>query len=182
MPSQTNYDPIKAGCSDGSGDYVHDKACLRAVQSRYRVDKKVVGDPERTIFVGRLNPLTSEATVRDYFNRFGDVKRCRLVKDIVTGMSRRYAFIEYKHCFSAKQAAECGHHAIIDSREIIVEMEFERLVSGWKPRRLGGGLGGSKKSGQLRFGGKETPFKRPAESASRSARHRPYLGKQLRRR
>lgn len=49
---------------------------------------------------------------------------------------------------------------IIDGREIIVEYELERRVSGWKPRRFGGGLGGFKESGQLRFGGRAKPFAR----------------------
>ncbi|KAF1789687.1 hypothetical protein GQ600_13274 [Phytophthora cactorum] len=36
-------------------------------------------------------------------------------------------------------------------------------MKGWKPRRLGGGLGGKKESGQLRFGGRDRPFKPPLE-------------------
>ncbi|KAG6382513.1 hypothetical protein SASPL_108424 [Salvia splendens] len=34
-------------------------------------------------------------------------------------------------------------------------------MPGWIPRRLGGGLGGKKESGQLRFGGRERPFRAP---------------------
>ncbi|CAI5727804.1 unnamed protein product [Peronospora destructor] len=36
-----------------------------------------------------------------------------------------------------------------------------RVMKSWKPRPLGGGLGRTKKSGQLRFGGKDWPFKPP---------------------
>lgn len=36
-----------------------------------------------------------------------------------------------------------------------------RLLKGWKPRRLGGGFAGKKESGQLRFGGRDRPFKKP---------------------
>lgn len=35
------------------------------------------------------------------------------------------------------------------------------MLKGWKPRRLGGGFGGKKESGQLRFGGRDRPFKKP---------------------
>jgi len=35
------------------------------------------------------------------------------------------------------------------------------LLPGWIPRRLGGGFGGKKESGQLRFGGKDRPFRKP---------------------
>lgn len=65
----------------------------------------------------------------------------------------------------------------IDNTQVFVDMECERTLPGWKPRRLGlfhsikvhttwilmlgGGLGGKKESGQLRFGGKDRPFRKP---------------------
>ena len=65
----------------------------------------------------------------------------------------------------------------IDNSQVFVDMECERTLPGWKPRRLGllhsikihttwmlmlgGGLGGKKESGQLRFGGKDRPFRKP---------------------
>eukprot|EP01130_Rhizamoeba_saxonica_P010517 TRINITY_DN430_c0_g1_i2.p1 TRINITY_DN430_c0_g1~~TRINITY_DN430_c0_g1_i2.p1 ORF type:complete len:111 (+),score=23.06 TRINITY_DN430_c0_g1_i2:435-767(+) len=51
--------------------------------------------------------------------------------------------------------------AIVDNVSIKVDFERERLNKGWIPRRLGGGLGGNKKSGQLRFGGRYRPFRKP---------------------
>lgn len=53
------------------------------------------------------------------------------------------------------------NHRHIDDSEIIVDYEHERMLKGWKPRRLGGGFGGRKESGQLRFGGRARPFKKP---------------------
>lgn len=49
----------------------------------------------------------------------------------------------------------------IDDSEIIVDNEHERRMDGWKPRRLGGGFGGKKESGQLRFGCHARPFQKP---------------------
>jgi len=43
----------------------------------------------------------------------------------------------------------------------LVELECERTLSGWVPRRLGGGFGGRKEAGQLRFGGHDRPFRKP---------------------
>ena len=40
---------------------------------------------------------------------------------------------------------------MIDGRKIFVDWERSRGQEGWVPRRLGGGLGGKKKSRQLRF-------------------------------
>lgn len=60
------------------------------------------------------------------------------------------------------------HKEYIDGSEIIVEREAERLLPGWKPRRLGGGLGGRKESGQLRFGCRDRPFRKPITVAQKN--------------
>lgn len=60
-----------------------------------------------------------------------------------------------------RHAYEEAHHSIIDDSEIIVDYNRQQLMPGWIPRRLGGGLGGKKESGQLRFGGRERPFRAP---------------------
>ena len=39
----------------------------------------------------------------------------------------------------------------VDCRRVLVDWERSRTQEGWIPRRLGGGLGGKKKSRQLRF-------------------------------
>lgn len=52
----------------------------------------------------------------------------------------------------------------IDDCEIIVDYEHERRLDGWKPRRLGGGFGGKKESGQLRFGCRARPFRKPYDN------------------
>lgn len=49
----------------------------------------------------------------------------------------------------------------IDDRQILTDYERGRVMEGWVPRRLGGGFGGRKESGQLRFGARDRPFKRP---------------------
>lgn len=85
----------------------------------------------------------------------------RLVRDFVTGISKQYAFIEYDSSSSAQDAIHDMDQRYIDETEIIVDFEHERRLKGWKPRRLGGGFGGQKESGQLRFGCRARPFQRP---------------------
>jgi U11/U12 small nuclear ribonucleoprotein SNRNP35 len=104
---------------------------------------------------------TAEETIKEKFAKFGKIRKCTLVRDLITGRSKCYAFVEYKHRSDCREAFERGHHMVIDEARIIVEKELERTLDGWKPRRLGGGFGGKKESGQLRFGGRERPFKRP---------------------
>lgn len=84
--------------------------------------------------------------------------------DIVTGISKQYAFIEYESSLSAKDAVHEMNQRRIDDSEIIVDFEHERRLKDWKPRRLGGGFGGRKESGQLRFGCRARPFQKPFDS------------------
>ncbi|KAI9140638.1 hypothetical protein BKA69DRAFT_1079004 [Paraphysoderma sedebokerense] len=80
---------------------------------------------------------------------------------IVTGEPKGYGFIEFSEetaCISAYQRA---NRALLGSKTILVDYERSRCMKGWVPRRLGGGLSGRKESGQLRFGGRDKPFKRP---------------------
>ena len=49
----------------------------------------------------------------------------------------------------------------LDDKQLLVELECERTLTGWVPRRLGGGFGGRKEAGQLRFGGLDRPFRKP---------------------
>lgn len=155
------YDPIKNGSIDGTDTEPHDKAIIRAINSTYRPNKHVKGRPECTIFVSRLNYSTTKDTIQEVFSKFGKIRRFRLVKDIVTGMPKGYGFIEYEN-ESGAEAAYCeANKMTIDGRVIFVDFECERLLKGWKPRRLGGGFGGKKESGQLRFGGRGKPFIKP---------------------
>lgn len=155
------YDPIKIGSIDGTDTEAHDKGIIRAINNSYRPNKHVKGRPECTIFVSRLNFNTTKETIQEVFSKYGRIRRFRLVKDIVTGMPKGYGFIEYEN-ESGAEAAYCGaHKSNIDGRVVFVDFECERLLKGWKPRRLGGGFGGRKESGQLRFGGRDKPFKKP---------------------
>ncbi|XP_051539878.1 U11/U12 small nuclear ribonucleoprotein 35 kDa protein-like isoform X2 [Myxocyprinus asiaticus] len=160
------YDPLKAGSIDGTDVEPHDKAVWRAMLARYRTNKGVTGDPHLTLFIARLNPQTSEEKLQEVFSKFGDIRRVRLVRDIVTGFSKRYAFIEYKEERSVNRAWRDASKLVVDQYELFVDFEQERTLQGWIPRRLGGGQGGKKESGQLRFGGRDRPFRKPINLTS----------------
>lgn len=80
---------------------------------------------------------------------------------IVTGTSQGYAFITFKHRYEARDAYEKGHRTVLDEHVLLVDYERSRMMKGWVPRRLGGGYSGNKESGQLRFGGRDKPFRWP---------------------
>ncbi|XP_037047999.1 U11/U12 small nuclear ribonucleoprotein 35 kDa protein-like [Bradysia coprophila] len=157
------YDPIKVGSIDGTDTEPHDRAIIRALKSTYKPNERVVGEPRHTVFVGRLHDKTDEDKLKHKFRKCGKVRRCRVVRDIITGASKCYGFIEFESRSEAREAVSTMNKAIIHDCEIIVDYECERTLKGWKPRRLGGGFGGKKESGQLRFGGRVRPFQRPFE-------------------
>ncbi|XP_065868157.1 U11/U12 small nuclear ribonucleoprotein 35 kDa protein [Euphorbia lathyris] len=164
------YHPIQAGSIDGTDVLPHDSGVYRAylcsTAGLYDPfgDPKVIGEPYCTVFVGRLSHSTTEHTLRKAMSKYGKVKNLRLVRDIVTGASRGYGFVEYETEREMRRAYRDGHHSFIDDSEIIVDYNRQQLMPGWIPRRLGGGLGGRKESGQLRFGGRERPFRAPLQS------------------
>ncbi|KAH9499225.1 small nuclear ribonucleoprotein 35kDa (U11 U12) [Bulinus truncatus] len=155
------YDPLKAGSIDGTDEYPHDKGIARAMVSTYRPNKYVKGDPDSTVFIGRISPNTTVESIKKTMKQFGTVLQTRIVKDIITGYSKCYAFVEFSDSYQARNAARSGNKILIDDFEVLVELEKERTLKNWIPRRLGGGLGGKRESGQLRFGGKDRPFRRP---------------------
>ena len=155
------YDPLKCGSIDGTDTIPHDHGVVRAMAAKYKPNKNVRGDPKCTVFVGRLNHETTQDTLHEYFSKFGKVKNCRLVRNLVTGASKGYGFIEYFEEKHAERAKRDGDQRMFDGKEILVTSEVERTLKGWIPRRLGGGFGGKKEAGQLRFGGKDRPFRKP---------------------
>ncbi|XP_077402536.1 U11/U12 small nuclear ribonucleoprotein 35 kDa protein [Vanacampus margaritifer] len=161
------YDPLKAGSIDGTDVEPHDRAVWRGMCARYKPNKSVVGDPLLTLFVARLNPMTTEEKLHQVFSKFGEIKRVRLVRDVVTGFSKRYAFVEYKEERAVVRARRDANKLVVDQQELFVDFELERTLKGWIPRRLGGGLGGKKESGQLRFGGRDRPFRKPINLSAR---------------
>lgn len=79
----------------------------------------------------------------------------------MTGISEGYGFVTFEHRHDACKAYDRGHKAIIDDHVVLVDYERARVMKGWIPRRLGGGFGGRKESGQLRFGARAKPFRWP---------------------
>ncbi|KAK3414540.1 hypothetical protein EUGRSUZ_H00408, partial [Eucalyptus grandis] len=118
-----SYHPIQAGSIDGTDVLPHDNAvyhahlCSSAGLYDPFGDPKAVGDLYRTLFVGRLSHFTSEDTLRKAMSKYGHVKNLRLVRHIVTGASRGYAFVEYETEREMRRAYKvlllCSRHVIV---------------------------------------------------------------------
>ena len=102
-------------------------------------------DPYKTLFVGRLSYDVDESKLRREFEQWGPVKSVRVVEDVETGKPRGYAFIEYNRESDMKTAYKQADGRRIENKRVVVDAERGRTVPDWKPRRLGGGLGRTRK-------------------------------------
>ncbi|XP_045614500.2 U11/U12 small nuclear ribonucleoprotein 35 kDa protein [Procambarus clarkii] len=154
------YDPLAAGSIDGTDTEPHDRAVWRAMNAHY-VPPDTQSKPEHTLFVGRLPRSLREEQLSEKFSRFGALQSVHLIRDIVTGQSRGYGFVEFRRECDAACAFRESNGFEIDGRQIIVDWEVGHKMKGWIPRRLGGGWGGRKEAGQLRFGCRDRLWRKP---------------------
>ncbi|KAI3859630.1 hypothetical protein MKW92_034066 [Papaver armeniacum] len=89
--------------------------------------------------------LSHLTTKIHFISWYARIKSLRLVRDIVTGASWGYAFVGYEN-----------------------DREMRRSYE------VRGGLGGMKGSGQLRFGGRERPFRAPLRRMNSVDREEEY--------
>ncbi|KAG0231209.1 hypothetical protein BGW41_002237 [Actinomortierella wolfii] len=106
-------------------------------------DPKVGGDPYKTLFISRLNYQVTEKELRREFEMYGPIENIRVVRG-PDEKSRGYAFIEYEREKDMKAAYKDADGIKILGRRVVVDVERGRTVKGWKPKRLGGGLGGTR--------------------------------------
>ncbi|KAL5398301.1 hypothetical protein PMIN02_001605 [Paraphaeosphaeria minitans] len=112
-------------------------------------DPKVQGDAFKTLFVSRLNYSTTEEDLEREFGRYGPIERIRIIENVkaapdasIKKRKRGYAFIVYEREKDMKAAYKETDGMRIKDRKVTVDVERGRTVSGWRPRRFGGGLGG----------------------------------------
>ena len=71
------------------------------------------------------------------FQKYGEIVKVKIIRDIVTGFSKCYGFVEFEKEKCALRARQDAHEDVIDERVVFVDWEFSRSLSGWVPRRLG---------------------------------------------
>ena len=65
------------------------------------------------------------------------MKKVTVVRDILTGHSKRYGFLEFKDPNECKRVRRKEHKALLKRREILVNFECHLSLPGWIPRRPG---------------------------------------------
>lgn len=73
------------------------------------------------IFVAKLNYSTSEDTLREAFEEFGDVKSVKIIMDRDTGRSKGFGFVEMHNNEDGVEAIQELNDCEIDGRRIAVK-------------------------------------------------------------
>jgi RNA recognition motif-containing protein len=78
------------------------------------------------IFVARLNYDTSEDSLREAFEQYGDVDSVKIIMDKFTGRSKGFGFVEMPNDEEALQTIEALDNTELDGRNIVVKKARER--------------------------------------------------------
>ena len=98
----------------------------------------------RKLFIGGLAWATTDAALREAFERFGDVTEAKVITDRDTGRSRGFGFVTFANDDQADQAKTELDGSELDGRTIRVDHAMERGGGG----RGGGGRGGGGRGGR----------------------------------
>ncbi|XP_026052645.1 heterogeneous nuclear ribonucleoprotein A/B-like [Carassius auratus] len=119
-------------------------------QKEHRLDGRQI-DPKRAmaikkelvkkIFVGGLNPETTEEKVREYFGAFGEIETIELPMDTKTNKRRGFVFITFKEESAIKQILEKKYHNVCGSK---CEIKIAQPKEIYQQQQYGarGGFGG----------------------------------------
>ncbi len=100
----------------------------------------------RKLFVGNLSYNTTEESLEGLFTQVGAVDSVRVMRDMATGRSRGFGFVEMQSEDDAKTAIDRFNDTDLDGRRIAVN------VAQPKPAGAGAG-GGGNRGGGGGFGG-----------------------------
>ncbi|MBM4291017.1 MAG: RNA-binding protein, partial [Deltaproteobacteria bacterium] len=113
----------------------------------------------KKIFVGGLSWGTTDQSLREAFEQFGEVADARVIKDRDTGRSRGFGFVTFEDEASVAEAIEKMNDSTLDGRTIRVSEAEERQGGAGgggaprPPRREGGYGGGGYGGGGGGYGG-----------------------------
>lgn len=130
-------------------------------------------DAYKTLFIGRLAHEVTQPGLMREMEAYGPVKSAKLVFEKKTGKPRGYGFVEFEHERDMNAAFKNADGKKVEGRRIVVDVERGRTVKSWRPRSLGGGLGGTRRGGpseNIKYSGREDPKRDSDERESGSSR------------
>ena len=115
-------------------------AGTEATRTRGR-EKRVL--MSRKLFVGNLSYNTTEDSLEGLFTQVGPVDSVRVMRDMATGRSRGFGFVEMQSEDDARNAIDRLNNTDLDGRRIAVNVA--------QPKPAGAGAGGG--GGRGNYGG-----------------------------
>lgn len=100
------------------------------------------------LFVGNLNPETTEQSLQKIFSEFGEIVSLKIIKDNETGLSKGFGFVEMADKYHAFDAIDNIDMTYFEGQIISVKEAKPKAGPGG-PQRGGNRFGG----GGNRFGG-----------------------------
>ena len=108
----------------------------------------------KKLFVGGLAWGTTDAGLREAFERFGEVTDAKVIQDRETGRSRGFGFVSYANNADADTAIKEMDGAMVVGRAVRVNEAQDRPRGSGGPGGGGGGFGGGRSFGGGGFGGR----------------------------
>ena len=99
------------------------------------------------IYVGSLSYNVTEEDLKQAFEPFGEVESVRIIKDMYTGRSKGFGFVEMPAKSEAQSAIESLNGKELKGRTVTVNEARPRSEG----RRGGRGAGGGRQGGGRRF-------------------------------
>jgi len=110
-------------------------------------------DPDKRVFVGKLDYNATKHDLEDAFSKFGNVEQVHIVLDRETERSRGFAFVTFSTTREASDAVDRGNDMEICGRNVVVALSKPRGSGGGGGRGGGGGYRGSGGGGYRGSGG-----------------------------
>ncbi|MFT7809960.1 heterogeneous nuclear ribonucleoprotein A/B isoform X2 [Arapaima gigas] len=101
-------------------------------------------EPVKKIFVGGLNPETTEEKIREYFGTFGEIEAIELPMDPKSNKRRGFVFITFKEESPVKKVLEKKYHHVSGSKVTSCEIKIAQPKEVYQQQQFGGrgGYGG----------------------------------------
>ncbi|KAB5570941.1 hypothetical protein PHYPO_G00219260 [Pangasianodon hypophthalmus] len=114
-------------------------------------------EPVKKIFVGGLNPETTEERIREYFGAFGEIETVELPMDPKTNKRRGFVFITFKEEDPVKKIMEKKFHNVsgtkdANGKESLCEIKIAQPKEVYQQQQYGGRFGGGGGRGRGRGG------------------------------
>lgn len=82
------------------------------------------------IFVAKLSSRTQSQDLEQLFSKYGEVASAKVVVDRMTGLSKRYGFVEMPDEQAAYEAIDKLNDTELDGSQIVVKMSISKTDKG----------------------------------------------------